>query len=164
MLPHGAPGLSGEVRTPAFPQCCWHHALTDYTHTQQTLTLCLTCRACVCGVVEVKDGGLWGGCLWLTWLWKTAPGIAPRGNGDCGIFMKNIPVVPASVTRRLWIKPSYGRLPRGRERNVLKKEREGDWWWRGDRLMQLLCLVWFMVDIIDVSILVVITVRLCIMF
>lgn len=85
--------------------------------------------------------------------------------------MKNIPVVPASVTRRLWIKPSYGRLPRGRERGkergILKKEREG-WKEIDDEEEIELCSIHphvrFMVDIIDVSILVVITVRVCGMF
>lgn len=147
-------------------------ALLVITHTQQTFTLCPTWCLCVGGWVGVRDGGLWGGCLWLTWLWKTAPGIAPRGNRDCGIFMKNLPVVPASVTRRLWIRPSYGRLPRRRGKEGEREEHfkegkggmEGDWWWRGDRLMQLSCHVRFMIVIIDVSILVVITVRVFAMF
>ncbi len=45
-----------------------------------------------------------------------------------------------------------------------KRGMEGDLLWRGDRIMQHSCHVRFMVNIIDVSILVIITVRVCGMF
>lgn len=105
--------------------------------------------------------------LWLTWLWKTTPGIAQRGSRVCGIFMKDIPVVPASVTRCLWIRPSNGSLPRESERGIFWRQKER---WReinGKEEIELcsihLC-IRFIVDIIDVSIRVVITVGGCEMF
>lgn len=78
--------------------------------------LAIAVSVCVSVGWKYRDEGLHSACLWLTWLRKTAPGFAPGGRKDCAIFMKNIPVVPASVTRRLWIKPGHGRLPRGRGR------------------------------------------------
>lgn len=108
---------------------------------------------------------------WLTWLWKIAPGTSPRGCRDCGVFMKYIPVVPASVTRRPWIKLGCGRLPkcervereRRREGDFKEGRRgiEGDWCWRSERIMQQSCRGRLTVHIIDVSILVVIAGREC---
>lgn len=117
--------------------CCLtvHLLLAD---TAPTL-LAIAVSVCVSVGWKYRDEGLHSACLWLTWLRKTAPGFAPGGRKDCAIFMKNIPVVPASVTRRLWIKPGHGRLPRGRDRKghfkAGNRGMQRDWWRRADRIM-----------------------------
>lgn len=95
---------------------------------------------CMCGcqsglAVQRTSERLHSACLRLTWLSKTAVGFAPRGREDCALSVKNIPGVPTSVIRRLWIKPSCGPLPivRGREGHEKEPHTTGmhpDWWWR----------------------------------
>lgn len=97
VLPHGVPAPH------------WHrtHTMNDFVRAY----------AVASQGWRYRDEGLHGACWWVTWLRKTALGFAPRGREGCAISLKNIPAVPTSVARCLWIRPSCGRLPivRGRE-------------------------------------------------
>lgn len=122
--------LGKDTCVPSTPACLSAAAtallVNARTHGADLCACCFTWCVCV-------GGG--GGLFVIDLIMENSPWrCSQKVQRDCGIFMKNIPVVPASVTRRLWIKPGYGRLPRGRKegrvRDFLedgKQGMEGDW-------------------------------------